>query len=347
VLSAADHIASVIGDDAIPFDVFMSLALYGPGGFYTASELVHHGAGRRSDFLTSPEVGPLFGHVLSRFLDAQWREQGRPDSFVVIEHGAGPGTLARGVFAANPDCASALRYHTVEISDRQRALHPDEVVAHASPPVDVQANVVIANELLDNLPFRMFVYDNGWREAWVTRARDGKFNEVLRLPRDEDSALVNQFPPADLGARLPIQRAAGDWLRGVLAASPNARVVVFDYARERTWDVVALKWRDWLRTYRGHERGSHYLSDVGQQDITVDVMIDQLALVAPPLSVRTQSQFLQLWGIDDLVAEGDAYWAAKASNPDLRAMLMRSRSSEAAALCDPAGLGGFSVIEWG
>jgi hypothetical protein len=57
--------------------------------------------------------------------------------------------------------------------------------------------------------------------------------------------------------------------------------------------------------------------------------------------VRTQAQFLQRWGIEELVDEGRAAWAAAASAPTVAALAMRSRVREAEALLDPAGLGGF------
>ena len=63
----------------------------------TASTRAAAAAGRRGDFLTAPEVGPLYGAVLARAIDAWWIELGRPDPFVVVEAGAGPGTLARSV----------------------------------------------------------------------------------------------------------------------------------------------------------------------------------------------------------------------------------------------------------
>ena len=86
----------------LPFDEVIERALYDPvDGFFGGGA----GAGRRADFLTSPEVGPLFGAVLARALDQWWVELGRPDPFTVIEAAAGSGTLARSVLAAGPDCA--------------------------------------------------------------------------------------------------------------------------------------------------------------------------------------------------------------------------------------------------
>jgi SAM-dependent MidA family methyltransferase len=109
---------------------------------------------------------------------------------------------------------------------------------------------------------------------------------------------------------------------------------------------VTSPWREWLRTYAQHERGGHYLANPGEQDITTQVMLDQLDTVAEPESLRTQAQFLQLWGIDELVEEGRVAWEAAAARPDLAAMRMRSRISEAAALLDPTGLGGFSALTY-
>jgi SAM-dependent MidA family methyltransferase len=90
----------------LPFDQVMDLALYHPElGFYASGGR----AGRRGDFLTSPEVGPLFGAVVARALDGWWEEMDRPDPFVVVEAGAGSGMLARTVLLAKPACAKALR----------------------------------------------------------------------------------------------------------------------------------------------------------------------------------------------------------------------------------------------
>ena len=101
--SAADDLRAAIdaAGGAIRFDEFMRLALYGEHGFY--GDIGR--AGRRGDFITSAEVGPLFGAVVARFIDAEWERLGRPEPFTFVEAGAGPGTLARAVIAARPACA--------------------------------------------------------------------------------------------------------------------------------------------------------------------------------------------------------------------------------------------------
>jgi SAM-dependent MidA family methyltransferase len=335
-----EEIRAVIRDSGpIAFERFMELALYGAEGFYTKA--AGGSAGRRGDFITSPEVGPLFGAVIARYLDAEWERIGRPDVFTVVDAGAGPGTLARSVLAAHPVCGEALRYVAVELSPSQRERHPDGIESRAAMPDEPFDGVVIANELLDNLPFRLAVFDQGWREAFVDVGTDGRFVELLSAPLDP---VPSQLPPTGaFGARAPLIDRAATFVADARRLVGCGSVVVFDYGTPLTAMLAGRPYRDWLRTYRGNEGGEHYLAGPGTQDITIDVPIDQLP---EPDAVRTQSQFLQRWGIDELVEEGRRFWEAHAARPGLEAMKMRSRVSEAAALLDPAGLGGFLVAEW-
>jgi SAM-dependent MidA family methyltransferase len=129
-----------------------------------------------------------------------------------------------------------------------------------------------------------------------------------------------------------------------LAAS-GGRVVAIDYA-STTASMAARPSTEWLRTYRAHQRGAALLDDLGVQDITVEVAVDQLGHVRPPDDDRSQAAFLRAHGIDELVAEGRATWTERAAVGDLAAVRARSRVSEADALLDPTGLGAFRVLEW-
>jgi SAM-dependent MidA family methyltransferase len=235
-----------------------------------------------------------------------------------------------------------MRYLAVEVSHAQRRQHPAGVESMAALPTGPIDGVIVANELLDNLPFSLAVYDGGWREAFVATAADGSFAELL-------SARLDPVPPflparAPRGARAPIQHAAATWLDLARAIVRRGRVLVVDYVRPTTTEMALLPWRAWLRTYRDHGRGGGYLSEPGAQDITADLAVDQLP---EPDAVRSQAQFLRRFGIDELVEEGRRAWSAAAARPDVQAMTMRSRVREVEALLDPTGLGGFTALEWG
>ena len=338
--SAAESITAAItaAGGAISFEQYMGLALYGEGGFYQDGGK----AGRRGDFITSPEVGPLFAAVVARYLDNCWNELGCPESFDVVEVGAGPGTLARGIYDAQPQCLSAMKYVAVEISESQRAMHPDFVESAEEFPDRAIQGVVLANELLDNLPFKLFVFDGTWKEAFVGLGDGGRFVEVLRTIINIPEVLPKSAP---LGSRAPIQEAATRWMLNVSQKLSRGKVLVFDYCSESTSEIAVTPWREWLRTYKNHERGEHYLLEPGSQDITSQVMIDQLMEAVPGLSVTKQSDWLQHWGIQDLVSKGAKYWEKQRTSPDILALKMRSRANEASVITDVSGVGAFSVLE--
>ncbi len=210
-------------------------------------------------------------------------------------------------------------------------------VSLASLPPPDSAHVVIANELLDNLPVRLLERTaGGWEEVGVGDA-DGLV-EVL-IPLTDVEPRVDASP----GARIAWQAEAAGWVRDALDVAP--RVAVFDYMTT-TAEMAARPWRDWLRTYRGHERGVSPLDAVGTQDITCEVALDQLTAVRMPTLVSDQRTFLVRHGIDGLVEEGRAAWEAGATRGDLEALRGRSRVREADALMDVGGLGAFTVAEW-
>jgi NADH dehydrogenase [ubiquinone] 1 alpha subcomplex assembly factor 7 len=373
----------------------MEAALYDPeGGFFSRGG----GAGRAgSDFLTSPEVGSLFGVLLSRAIDDWWDRLGRPDPFLVIEAGAGRGRLARDVLRASPRCAPTLRYVLVERSAalreaqaEQLELEPAELVlGPATPPEPDEEpvavpgvgplvtalpelpagtfkGVVVANELLDNLPFRIVerapevipstapllgtTSPHGrWLEVRVGEV-GGRFSEVL-VPADEELAFqadgLSGELPVPAGSRLPVPTGMAEWLRRASTMLRRGALILIDYA-EPVESLLTRGPEGWLRTYRAQGRGGPALDDPGSQDITADVPLEALrrSAVRAGFTIATettQADWLRSLGATELVEEARAAWHGRSAT-DLASLAARSRVTEADALLDPGGLGAHRVV---
>ncbi len=296
------------------FDEYVEEALYGPSGFYSSGRGI---AGRRGgDFITSPEVGPLFGALIGRWLDQQWAQLGEPDPFRVIDLGAGPGTLVKAIERSDLRCGDVLQIGAADIA------------TNAELPDDLSGCVIIANELLDNIPFQWLRSGDRLESAWVEGGQLGW--KPVEDPQPQIEA-VGEFPW--------IQQAAS--LVQNLLDRGASRLLAIDYGAETTAELADRG--GWLRCYRGHHRNDDPLYQAGEWDITTDVPIDQLPT---PAQVRTQADFLSELGLQELVDEGRAYWNDHAASPDLKAFEMRSRTNEAPALTDPDGLGAFFAMEW-
>ena len=364
----------------IPFDRYVDAALYDEdGGFFARGG----GAGRAGrDFVTSPEVGTLFGTLVARFLDRSWIELGRPDPFVVVDAGAGRGRLAADVLRAEPTCAPALRSVLVERSAVLRAAQrdlltlepadrtfgpavrdePDEAPRPIEgigpivtslpelPALELPDGVVLANELLDNLPFRIVERGAGtWNEVRV--GNENGFGEVV-VPASREVAAAADDVAADVavpdGARLPVPTATVDWLAECGHVLRRGFLVVLDYA-DAAASLARRPQHEWLRTYRGHQRGGSPLDAPGTQDITATVPAEHLVTHAARagfglVEQTTQAAWLGALRIDDLVDDARGLWRERAAVGDLEALAARSRVSEAAALTDPSGLGAHSVF---
>ncbi len=293
--------------------------------------------------------------MLARALDTEWERLGRPRPFTVVEAGAGRGALARAVLDAAPGCGSALRYVCVErvAALRERAAATvggrggSEGMVLVHLPHVPGPGVVVANELLDNLPFRLLERREGsWGEVRVGLSAGGDLAEVLVTAAPELAAAAEVLAPrATPGARVPLQGAAADYLGRALGCVDAGRVIVVDHC-DTTSALAARPWRQWVRTYRGHRPGGDPLAAPGRQDLVCEVATDQLAAVRRPDADRTQAEWLACHGIEELVAQARATWQERAGDGGLDALVARSRVGEAAALCDPAGLGAARVLEW-
>ena len=318
---------------------------------------------------------------MAEALDGWWEEMGRPDPFVVVEAGAGTGMLARTVLLAKPACTKALRYVLVERSAALRVEHgrsleltppsfglgpsrldadgierPSQVgvgpvvVSLGELPSLDRPVVVLANELLDNLAFRILQRgERRWQEVRVgIDGEEVRLTEVLVPAEDDQVRAVGALAPdAPPGARIPVQDEAGRWLRRALhLATPAGRVVCFDYAAS-TAELAARPVEEWLRTYAGHDRGGPVLDRLGQQDITTDVCVDQLALVRQPSTQTWQADWLRADGIDELVKDGRGDWSerptAEISPTRAPGPQPRDRGRGAGRSHRPRG---FMVVEW-
>ena len=361
----------------IPFEQFMEASLYSDGGFFATGK----GAGRSDrDFVTSPTTGSLFGLLVARAIDREWEELGRPDPFVVIEVGAGDGRLCRDVLRSNPDCTPALRYVMVERSDELRraqhatltitdaaialgphALDDEEGAALAvresgpivtqlpSLPAGAFAGVVIANELLDNLPFGVAEFDgHRWCEVRVGLDAADALCEML-VPLDPDRldlvADVGNGAVAG-GTRVPIDRSLTAGLSTATRCLRRGAVILIDYMIPMA--ELIERSPNWLRTYSEHRSGASYLTAPGACDITADVPVEHLERAARRCgwgvtALSTQAAWLEALGIEPLVDAARTTWRERAHIGDLAAIAARSRVHEAEALCDPTGLGAFMV----
>lgn len=245
------RIHEAIGDRGpITFAEFMDLALYSPGAFYHAPPV-----GADAHFVTSPHVHDAFALLVSEALRRMWAQSGRPAPFRVVEVGAGDGTLARQLLDQLHDIPIA--YTAVERSEGARsALSTIGGIAIAERLSDigvVAPGVVIANELLDNLPFRR------------VRMRPGGPVE-LRVGLDERGTLVEIETPCDaqLAELVPPGMRAGQEV-----TVPEAALAFVDDLADALADGWAL-----LIDYGGHVRSAGEVHGYREQRVVQDVLAD-------------------------------------------------------------------------
>ena len=148
------------------FADYMEVCLYHPQyGYYSKSDQQP-----RRDYITSVDVSPLFGRLLTRQFHEMWDALGNPSRFLLVEAGAGTGTLAKNVldFAADsfPEFYSALTYVAVERSEARRAAHASLLESHSARgrfesssdlPKEIPGGCIFSNELLDAFPVHRVV----------------------------------------------------------------------------------------------------------------------------------------------------------------------------------------------
>ncbi len=209
--------------------------------------------------------------------------------------------------------------------------------------------VVVANELLDNLPAALAVRSgDGWEERHVGLV-DGELALVAAHPRPEVVTWADRFAgPVAEGGIVEVQLEASGWVTDVLRRLRRGALLVFDYG-DTAAGLAPRRAEGTVRTYRGHHLGPDPLLEPGTTDITMDVNFTAMVAAAERaharVELRTQAEFLRLWGLGDEIERLHEEERRLAVDGDpMRRLEVRAEHTDAATLLHPRGLGDFRVM---
>jgi SAM-dependent MidA family methyltransferase len=309
----------------IPFSRYMEIALYQPGLGYYSGGLQKFG--ERGDFITAPEVSPMFAQCFARqirqLLD-NFHDQGI-ENIDIIEFGAGSGVFAADLLAELERLgALPRRYLIIELSAelQQRQKHRlDKDVPHLASrvtwiqalPDRVDAAVVIANEVLDAMPVEIFSTGTDGTDMVAIASDQGRLEQVL-TPASENVltklADIEQrsgtsFEP---GYRSELNLSIPGWLAGLEAAIEQMVLFIIDYGYNEREYFHADRRDGTMMCYYRHRAHADPLWWPGLQDITAFVDFTDVAYAAVELGLEvagytTQAAFLLANGLADLHAE--------------------------------------------
>jgi SAM-dependent MidA family methyltransferase len=312
-----DKVAQEIAREGgwIGFDRFMQLALYQPGLGYYANPSRKFGAmpGSGSDFVTAPEMSPLFGQCLALQVAQALAASGTDE---VWEFGAGSGALARQLLDALQD--KVKRYVVVEVSGELRVRQQAALSAHADKlhwierlPDRIEA-VVLGNEVLDAMPVKLLARLGGlWHERGVrlAAALPGAIT-----PRHHSLAWEDRpsglTPPVEIAGDhdylTEIHPQAEAFMRTLAERLSRGAAFFIDYGFPEHEYYHPQRSGGTLMCHRGHRADADPLVDLGLKDITAHVNFSGIALAAQDaglscLGYTGQGRFLLNCGLPALL----------------------------------------------
>ncbi|WP_233832553.1 class I SAM-dependent methyltransferase [Paraburkholderia sp. ZP32-5] len=310
----------------LPFDRYMERALYAPGlGYYSGGARKFGLRGDDgSDFVTAPELSPLFAAALARPVAEALDASGTRD---VMEFGAGTGKLAAGIINALDALGAAFDSYSIvdlsgELRERQR-----ETIAAAAPALLAKVRwldalperfegVVIGNEVLDAMPVRLFAHNDGvWHERGVVWRDDGAFAFDDRpVSAATDLALLSEIDATREAAGedyvTETHEAARAFTRTICAMLARGAILLIDYGFPAGEYYHGQRAQGTLMChYRHRAHGDPFLYP-GLQDITAHVEFTGIAEAgvetgADLLGFTSQARFLMNAGITDALGEID------------------------------------------
>lgn len=307
---------------AIGFARFMELALYTPGlGYYSAGS---HKLGAGGDFVTAPELGALYGRCVARWMSPLMRQHRLTD---VLEIGAGSGALAAAILDELERIDSAPdRYRILEVSADLRERQRESLEASAAAAGRIEwldawprdfAGIVIANEVVDALPFERFEVTADGPVGLGVCWDEGHFRETLLAAGPELVARLAAIEAA-VGAPLPAGfrseycPSLEAWIASMTASVQRGIVLLADYGLPRRERYHRDKGAGTLRCHYRHRAHADPFALVGLQDITAWVDFTALADAGIDAGLRleafvSQAHFLLASGLTGLLhGAGDA-----------------------------------------
>jgi SAM-dependent MidA family methyltransferase len=303
----------------LPFDRFMALALYAPGLGYYANpgrkfgQLPQSG----SDFVTAPELSPLFGRALARQLAQALQASATRELW---EFGAGSGALAAQLLDALDALGAPVeRYTIVELSGALRERQQQRLAAHgarvqwADALPDAMQGVVVGNEVLDAMPVQLLHFDGErWLERGVVAQPDG-FGWSDR-PTALKPPSGGPFVP---GSITEIHPQAEAFIATLAERLTRGAAFFIDYGFPQAEYYHSQRSGGTLMCHRAHRADTDPLADVGAKDITAHVDFTGIALAAQDaglevLGYTTQAHFLINCGVMDLLQGADLKMIANA-----------------------------------
>ena len=303
-----EHIAAAGG--WIGFDRFMALALYTPGLGYYANDSTKFGAMPQSgsDFVTAPELTPLFGQTLALQVDEALAQTGTHE---VWEFGAGSGALALQLLDALGD--RVQRYTIVDLSGSLRVRQQTLLARHAHKLQWVDAlpaqfkGVVVGNEVLDAMPVQLLARHGGheggrWHERGVVVGDSGAFAWADR-PTELRPPVEIEGPHDYLTEIHPQAQAFMATLGGRLR---RGSAFFIDYGFGEREYYHAQRSGGTLMCHQAHRADADPLNALGEKDITAHVNFTGIAVAAQQaglelLGYTTQGWFLLNCGLGALM----------------------------------------------
>ena len=309
------------------FDRFMALALYAPGLGYYANDSRKFGPMPQSgsDFVTAPELSPLFGRALARQVDEALAASGTRE---VWEFGAGSGALAAQLLEAlDAGGTGPERYTIVDLSGSLRARQRTRLAPYGDRVRWVDAlpdrieGVVVGNEVLDAMPVQLLRFDGQqWFERGVAVGSSPAGASTSAAEARPHGGLVWSDRPTAL--RPPVDTAFAPGTVTELHAQAEAFVATFadrlvrgaaffiDYGFPAAEYYHPQRLGGTLMCHRAHRVDADPLADVGLKDITAHVDFTAIALAAQAAGLEivgytTQAHFLLNCGIAESMRDAD------------------------------------------